>query len=280
MTKPKRWQILLLTAIGLALLTSARAWEDTMADPVVRRTTVSLPDLPSDTPPLTLVLISDIHVAGPDMPPSRLARIVDQVNALQPDIVAIADDFISEKRSATHMYAASQAIAPLAKLTPRLATIAVPGNHDHWFDMPGITRELEKAGITLLVNSATQAGPLAIGGLDDGYTGKDNVPATMSALARLSGAQIMLGHSPDAFPQLPPSVRLMLAGHTHCGQIAYPWGGAPAYLSEFGDRYACGRIDEGGKTLIVGAGLGTSLLPIRLFTKPTIWVVELVAPAT
>jgi predicted MPP superfamily phosphohydrolase len=70
----------------------------------------------------------------------------------------------------------------------------------------------------------------------------------------------------------------MLAGHTHCGQIAYPWGGSPATMSNYGDRYACGRIDGNGKVLVVGAGLGTTLIPLRLFTQPTIWLVELVPP--
>jgi predicted MPP superfamily phosphohydrolase len=49
-------------------------------------------------------------------------------------------------------------------------------------------------------------------------------------------------------------------------------------MSDCGDRYACGRIDENGKVLVVGAGLGTSLIPLRLFTQPTIWLVELVPP--
>jgi len=46
-------------------------------------------------------------------------------------------------------------------------------------------------------------------------------------------------------------------------------------MSDYGDRYACGRIEEDGKTLVVGAGLGTSLMPVRLFTRPEIWLIEL-----
>ena len=67
-------------------------------------------------------------------------------------------------------------------------------------------------------------------------------------------------------------------GSCHCGQIAYPWGGAPAHMSDYGDRYGCGRIDEEGKVLIVSAGLGTSLIPVRLFTRPEIWLIEVRAP--
>ena len=46
-------------------------------------------------------------------------------------------------------------------------------------------------------------------------------------------------------------------------------------MSEHGERYACGRIDEGGRTLVVGAGLGTSILPLRLGARPDLWLVTL-----
>ena len=67
----------------------------------------------------------------------------------------------------------------------------------------------------------------------------------------------------------------MLAGHTHCGQIRLPLIGAVSTMSEHGERYACGRVDEGGRTLIVGAGLGTSILPLRLGARPDLWLVTI-----
>jgi predicted MPP superfamily phosphohydrolase len=258
----------------LAGLTAAKAWHDTMADPVVQRTAVALPGLAAGSR-VTVALLSDIHVAGPDMPPERLARIVGQVNALEPDIVLIAGDLVSEKRTATRTYTAEEVVAPLGKLDAPLGVFAVPGNHDHWFDMPALADALRRHGVRLLVNQAAQAGPLVLGGLDDAYTGRADVPGTIAAMDRLEGGRLIFGHSPDSFPQVPASVPLMLAGHTHCGQIAYPWGGAPAHLSDYGDRYGCGRIDEDGKALVVGAGLGTSLIPVRLFTQPEIWLIEL-----
>jgi hypothetical protein len=269
--------VLALLALLLAAL-AIKAWRDTMAEPVVRRTTVTLPQLPPNTAPIRVALLSDIHVAGPDMPPERLAQIVAQVNALEPDLVLIAGDLVSEKRLATHVYTPAEVVAPLGKLEARLGVVAVPGNHDHWFGMPDLTAELHRRGITLLANAAHRAGPLVIGGLDDDYTGRADVAATLAGMNGLEGAPIVLSHSPDPFPRLPGSVRLMLAGHTHCGQIAYPWGGAPAHLSDYGDRYGCGRIDEEGKVLVVGAGLGTSLIPVRLFTRPEIWLIEVRAP--
>lgn len=276
----KRRRFRMRYAVTAAFLVFAfgcgKAWADTMGTPSVERTTVTVAALPAGTPPIRIALISDIHVAGPDMPPERLAEIVAQVNALKPDLVAIAGDLVSDKRTATHIYTAQEIVAPLGKLRSRLGTIVVPGNHDHWFDMPGLARELQAHGITLLANEAVKAGPLVIGGLDDAYTHRADIRGTLAAMEQLSGLPIMLSHSPDPFPRMPRSVPLMLAGHTHCGQIAYPWGGAPATMSDYGERYACGRIDENGKVLVVGAGLGTSLIPLRMFTQPTIWLVELV----
>ena len=86
---------------------------------------------------------------------------------------------------------------------------------------------------------------------------------------------VVLSHSPDPFPELPPKIPLMVAGHTHCGQIRLPLIGALSYMSEHGDKYACGLIRERGRTLIVSAGLGTSLLPLRLGAAPDMWLVRI-----
>ncbi len=249
-----------------------------MRKPVVERTSIALQGLPEGSEPLSIILISDIHVAGPDMPPSRLEQIVEQINDLEPDLVLIAGDLVSEKRTATHIYTAKEVVTPLGKLRARLGTIVVPGNHDHWFGLEQISAELRRVGIPQLANDATQIGPLVIGGVDDDYTGHADIAKTVTAMARYEGARMVLTHSPDVVPGLPKDIRLVLAGHTHCGQIAYPWGGAPATLSRYGQRFACGQIKESDRTIIVGSGLGTSLLPMRLFTQPTIWQIELRPP--
>lgn len=268
----KRIAFCLLVA-GLPL--AGKAWHDTMRDPEVLRTQIALQGFPADAPPVVAAVISDIHVAGPDMPPDRLDRIVDQINGLQPDVVFIAGDLVSEKRTATHIYSAEEIVAPLGRLNAPLGVVLAPGNHDHWFDWEGLQHELGSRGIRVLQNEAAQIGPLVIGGVDDAYTRRDDVPLVLQAMDGLQGGRVILTHSPDIFPQVPPDVALVLAGHTHCGQIRFPLIGAPAHLSRYGDRFGCGEIVEHGQTVIVGAGLGTSLLPIRFDTHPEIWLVEL-----
>jgi hypothetical protein len=216
------------------------------------------------------------------MPPSRLARIVAQINAEAPDVVLIAGDLITEKRLATRLYTMDEAIAPLAALRPRIGTYAVLGNHDHWNDPQGARVALRRAGITVLDNAAAPAGPLAVGGLDDAFTHRDDLGSTLAALGRTPGVPILLSHSPDPFPRVPAGIRLMVAGHTHCGQIRLPFVGALSTMSDYGQRYACGRIDENGKTLVVSAGLGTSGIWFRLGAVPDLWMITLrpkLAPA-
>ena len=277
---PRRW---LKFAGAAALLAVAavggKAWFDTMREPDVQRLTLQTASLPAGARPFRIAFISDIHVAGPDMPPERLERIVAQINALKPDIVAIAGDLVSDKRTATHIYSPEEIVAPLGKLTPRLGVVVVPGNHDHWFDWPGLAAQLARyPRITVLRNEAAQIGPVAVAGVDDAYTGRDDLEASLDAMKPLTGIRVALSHSPDIFPQIPTDFDLVLAGHTHCGQIAYPWGGAPATMSEYGDLYACDVVRESGKTLVTSAGLGTSLIPVRLFTHPTIWLITVSPP--
>ena len=270
----------LMFAILLAAAGLAWGYAGAAADPEIRRASLALPGLPADSPPIRALLISDAHVAGPDMPPGRLSGIVDTMNRLQPDLVLIAGDLISDKMIATRNYSLADAVAPLARLTPRLGTFAVLGNHDHWRDAAEARRALGAAGVTVLDNSAVQAGPLVIGGLDDAFTHHEDLAATVAAMRRLPGAKLLLSHSPDPFPDVPADVPLMLAGHTHCGQIRLPLVGAISTMSRYGDRYACGLIRERRKTLIVGAGLGTSLLPLRIGVPPEMWLIELRSAAT
>lgn len=278
--KPINWRKMISRIVVAVLIVGAmvvaKIWYDTMRDPVVERLVVESDALEVGQAPMTIVLMADIHVAGPDMPPSRLAKIVDKVNALKPDLVAIAGDLVSEKLVATRHYSAADVVAPLGGLKAPLGVVVVPGNHDHWSGWDALKTELARyPQITVLQNAAAQFGPLAIGGSDDPSIDRADNEATFGALKPLKGAKIVLTHSPDIFPQVPVDVDLVLAGHTHCGQIAWPWGGSPATISDYGELYACGVVKQHGKVLVTSAGLGTTLLPMRMFTRPEVWLIEI-----
>ena len=269
------WTFAALAALSLAFV--AYMYSNALSDPIVRRATIEMPDWPKNAPPLRVALLSDIHVVGPDMPPSRLARIVQQVNTLNADVILLAGDFVSDKRSAMRTYSGADGLAPLANLRVPRGVYAVFGNHDHWRDAGEIGRALRKANVRILDNEAVTLGGMRLGGVDDEYTGNADLKRTVAAIRSAPGAKVLLSHSPDVGPATPRNVTLILAGHTHCGQIRLPIFGAITYVSKYGDRFGCGLITEGSRRVVVTAGIGTSVLPFRLGAPPDVWVVTLKA---
>lgn len=263
----------LLILAALAILLLGWCYWSAISAPVIRRATVALPDYPAGQRPVKIALLSDIHVQGPDMPPERLARIVEQVNAEQPDLVLIAGDLVGDRTLSTRSYAIAEAAAPLAGLRARLGVYAVLGNHEHWQGARAARAALTRVGVRVLANQAVQVGPLSLGGLDDQITGHNRDRETHAAMRATPGGRVLLSHSPDPFATLPPDIGLMLAGHTHCGQIRLPLYGPWTTGSVYGDRYACGFIEQNGRKLIVTAGLGASILPLRLLAPPDLWIV-------
>lgn len=264
---------LLVLAAVLGLLTwmflNARAM------PEVRRLNIALP-FPADGP-VTVALLTDSHMSGPDNSPARMARIVTQINALKPDLVVLGGDYIGDHKGGA-TYGVQASIAPFAKLHAPLGVVAVLGNHDKGRTLP--RRPVWRAafariGIDMLDNEATRRGPLAIGGLRDIYTGKPNIPKTLSAMQAVGGASVIISHGPDVFPALPDRPLLALVGHTHCGQIALPVLGAVYVPSRFGTRYACGLFRDGARVMVVSGGVGTSGLPLRWFAPPDIWLITI-----
>lgn len=269
----RRWVALLLL---LGVATVAKGYWNAARDPIIRRATVAVEGWPAGEPPLKILLLSDIHVAGPDMPPERLERLVAQLNALKPDLVLIAGDLVSEKGVATHIYSAPEIIRPLAGLKSKLGTVVALGNHDHWFESAPLEAELNRYKIAVVKNSAIERGPLVLGVIDDIHIGLHDIPATFAAMDKLPPKpRILLAHSPDVVPDMPSPVAAVFAGHTHCGQIVFPFFGALTYVSSYGDRFACGDINDNGQRVFVSAGLGTSVLPLRYGAMPDAWLVRL-----
>lgn len=249
------------------------------ADPVVRRLVFRVPNYPPGTPAVRILLFSDVHVHGPDMPPARLASIVEQINALHPDIIVGAGDFIGDNWIGRE-YPVDEAIAPLGRLKARLGVFAVLGNNDYDSDARGIRAALRRGGIRLLEDQAISVGPIALGGLD-GIIYHQRRPwerarlKTYDAMARTPGVKVLAAHRNDEIVPAPPWVPLVLAGHTHCGQIVLPLVGALESGSDYGSRFLCGILRDRSKTLVVTAGLGTSHIPLRFGAPPDMWLISI-----
>lgn len=275
----RRWLTALLTIILLLLGTVLWLFANARAMPVIRQLDIALP-FPADAPrrAVTVALLTDSHLSGPDNSPARMARIVDLVNGLKPDLIALGGDYIGDAKGGA-TYGPAQSIAPFAALRAPLGVVAVLGNHDarrHAFiDRAQWGRLFARIGIRLLDDKAVRRGPLAVGGLRDIYSDRPDIPGTLAAMRRVGGVPVVVAHGPDVFPLLPDQPMLTLVGHTHCGQVALPFAGIVYVPSRYGTRYACGVFHEGNKSMIVSSGLGTSGLPIRLLAPPDVWLITI-----
>jgi predicted MPP superfamily phosphohydrolase len=266
----------LLIAVTVVILLAACLYifarAEARRDPVVRTATLSLPNWPAGAKPVRAVLISDIHIGSAAMVAARLARIVDRIDALKPDIVFIAGDMINGSRPNSAATIGAAMVAPLSRLKAPLGVIAMLGNHDNWTGAAAVRDEFRRAGITVLENQAIVRGPLAVGVVGDRFSGKADLPATLTALAPLTGGRVFLTHSPSIVPLLPDG-SVLLAGHTHCGQVRI-FGWSPG-RQPYDKRFRCGIIRDGTRTVVVTAGLGTSGPPVRLGVPPDLWLLTL-----
>ncbi len=230
-------------------------------------------------PDLKIAILTDIHAARPWMPPSRIEKIVQRTNSLNPDIILLLGDYV-----ATHPFklpvSAEEGIAPLKDLKAKCGIYAILGNHDFDKRTSGWPDALKKTGIPVFENHAKKIecgeNKFWLAGL------KDQIyqdPDLSNALKNTNDGYpvIMMMHEPDLFPETPKSVALTVAGHTHGGQVRIPFIGALLVPSKYGTRYAYGHIIENGKDLVVSGGLGSSILPVRFLMPPEITIVHLKA---
>ena len=265
---------LFLFVAGLVLAFAGYGYYEATRDPVVVRYSVGLAKWPAGAPPLRIVQLSDIHVAWPDMPVERVARIVAQVNRLKPDLVVITGDFVGGKIWDRKIVNFDDALVPLTKLRARYGTVAVRGNHDSSYWTPIV---FSRTPIRMLQNRWIAVGPITVAGVDD-LTGWLN--PVIGAQRAVAGAPtdrplIMLSHEPDFFQWLPRPVDLLICGHTHGGQIILPLVGTRSTGEAFTDKHLRGLFAEHGQRMIVSSGLGTSMVPLRIGVPPEVAVITL-----
>jgi predicted MPP superfamily phosphohydrolase len=259
-----RFAALMAALAVLLMLASA------VVDPQVTRYQVPIKGLAA---PVRLVQLTDIHASPLDMPPARVARIVAMVNRERPDLVVITGDLMGGKLIDLPMRM-EQAIAPLERLEAPLGVLAVMGNHDNELWTP---RVLARSSIRLLVGSWIDVGPLVVAGAGSAA----NLPPPINGLLHAiedgtpGKPVISMSHEPETFRQVRGATQLHLAGHSHGGQVMLPLIGGKR-VNAFHDAHRRGLYRINGRWLIVSAGQGTSILPIRLNAPPEIVVVELV----
>lgn len=276
------WKARLSIAAAAFLLgitvTGCVGFKNAMTDPVQRSSIITVEGFPSSAKPIRIALLSDIHTGNAVMRPERLTSIVQAVNDAAPDVVVLAGDFVIGE-SARGAARRAEDLYPLAGLKAPQGVFAVLGNHDHWTAPDVIKSSLARAGVIVLENDARRIGPIALVGIDDRFSKHDDIHLSFRRAATLGGLPIVLTHSPDLIDDLPNEVRIVLAGHTHCGQMIAPLVGPIVRTHQgnplYNQRYRCGRVDEDDRSVFVTAGVGSGAMPLRFGAPPDWWLIEL-----
>ncbi len=252
---------------------------------------VAVPSWPANTAPVRAVFLADIHIDPVHMTPKRVNDIVARANALRPDIILLGGDYIGgdwltlhrsrkrEVRDAAENAREQQGLAALGSLNAPLGVYAVLGNHDCWWSCDDTRDALTAQHIQVLDNSSARiaraGGDLWLEGLQNKTTGHPDFAKAMQGVPA-GVAEVTMIHEPDPFVKGPAAATgLVLAGHTHAGQVRFPLIGAPVRNSRYLEETAKGWLLRGNRILIVTRGLGESGLPIRFGAPPQIMVLTL-----
>ncbi len=221
--------------------------------------------------PLRLIHVTDLHF-GTSLLANAYEATVEAVKNVKPDFIAVTGDMVSKAE------AVQQAVDFLAKLSSCAKTYVVPGNWEYWSLGDGVDyflRRLEDTGrIEALVDRSVEMGGFSLLGVDDPYLGRSNLKEALRGAK--GNVKVLLAHSPQIIEEASGRVDVVLAGHTHGGQVCLPFIG-PVYVPLPGrfKRYAAGLFKEDGTHLYVCRGIGMSFLPARFMCKPEVAVVDL-----
>ncbi|HSP61377.1 MAG TPA: metallophosphoesterase [Pyrinomonadaceae bacterium] len=277
------WKKTLRITLGIILLliVSCLIW-GVFVEPnhlIVHRETIQIDNWPKELSGLRIALIADIHSGGPFIDDQKLQQIVQLTNQQNPDLILLLGDYMSPNSWHSHRVEPEVTAAAMKNLHAPLGVYAVLGNHDWWYNGGKVRRAFEANGIPVLDDEVAeikwQNGSFWLAGLADFWTRPQHVSETIAKVP--AGAPVIaITHNPDVFPGLPRSVPLLLAAHTHGGQVKLPLIGTPIVPSRFGRRYTAGHVFENGHHMFVTTGIGTSILPVRFRVPPEIVLLTIV----
>jgi uncharacterized protein len=243
--------------------------------------TIRLPRLPDAFAGMKVVQISDFHFQA-YTEAMFLEGIVRKVNALAPDLVLLTGDFVSSNPLPQHtnVKLAYHCAEILSRIDCPLR-YAIMGNHDALVGAHAVTDALTTHGIPVLANRSVplerQGQRIWLAGVEDVLMQRPNLATALPPGLRRNGeTTILLVHEPDfADYAMGQQVDLVLSGHTHGGQILFPFL-PPLMLPDMGTKYVHGHFRPGdGMQLYVNRGIGAVTLPFRFRCPPEITAITL-----
>ena len=223
---------------------------------------------PGLTSPLSVLQLSDVHVRGVD---DALRALCARISTVQADLVVLTGDVVTRgwTRAATDLLFSSLPRTPLG-------TFAIMGNWEYWAQAPPDTWRfvLGRHDIPLLLDASVALGPLPLVGTDDALAGTPDIDRAFAGVPEGHPA-LVLTHSPALFDTLAgPRAPVVLAGHTHGGQVVLPKLGS-FFLPRGSGGYPWGWYQRGPSHLFVSRGLGWSVAPLRVRCPPEIALLRL-----
>ncbi|QEV19775.1 metallophosphoesterase [Streptomyces alboniger] len=236
--------------------------------PQVKRVTVPLAKLPRGAHGFRIAVVSDIHL-GPILGRGFTQRVVDTINATQPDLIAVVGDLVDGS-----VEDLGPAAAPLAGLRARHGAYFVTGNHEYFSGAEQWVDHVRELGLRPLRNARAELPWFDLAGVDD-VAGEDEGKGPDFARALgdrdRSRASVLLAHQPVVIHDaVEHGVDLQLSGHTHGGQL---WPGN--LVADLANPTLAGLERYGDTQLYVTRGAGAWGPPVRVGAPSDITVVEL-----
>lgn len=229
---------------------------------------------------LKIVHISDIHY-GTTIYKKELTKIVNKINELKPDIVVLTGDLLDNAAKEIKNYE-KELISILSKIDCTIGKYAISGNHD--YDFKNFNNIIEQSGFINLNDNYDKIykennNYILLSGISTNMHGDkkltEKIQSTNDFLASIPEEEnknlykILLVHEPDIIDDINIEYDLILAGHSHNGQVRLPIIGALKKI-ELAQKYYDPYYKIGNTDLYISGGLGTSTLKFRFFNKPSI----------
>ncbi|MGW1063276.1 metallophosphoesterase [Streptomyces aureus] len=258
-------------AAAVAMGTVGYGTYGVLRGPRVKRVTVPLAKLPRSAHGFRIAVVSDIHL-GPVLGRGFAQKVVDTINATQPDLIAVVGDLVDG--SVKNL---GPAAAPLAGLRARHGSYFVTGNHEYFSGAEQWVREVRELGIHPLENARTELAGFDLAGVNDLQGESEGQgPDFGRALGDRdrTRACVLLAHQPVQIHEaVRHGVDLQLSGHTHGGQL---WPGN--FVAAAANPTVAGLERYGDTQLYVSRGAGAWGPPTRVGAPSDITVVELASP--
>ena len=214
--------------------------------------------------PLKIAHLADIHTQGFGNRERTLLRILERE---RPDLIVVSGDTVVDGGT----YEMCRTV--LSRLRAPLGVWVVRGNWENWRPVTNERAFYQSTGVNFLLNENRQIGNrnLWIVGLDDAMSGRPDLETALAGVPP-QAFTIALFHSPAYFDRIAGRCHLAFAGHTHGGQIKFPWLG-PLWLPAGCGRYLAGWYEQQGSRMYVNRGIGTSIIHARFLSRPEIAII-------